>query len=200
MKIYLIVVVLIFSFHSWTIADDIRDFEIEGISVDDNLFDFITKEEFEKNVEGSSIAYHKDNKFAELLLYKLPQFEVYDGVRVTWKPDDKNYKLYQVAGEIFFRKNFSDCEKKRKIIVDDISKTLSETKKIDRGKVIHAADKSGETYFNETYFSLGGLNVIRVYCVNWSSKLEKEKNYWDSLNVIISNEEFSNFLINEAYN
>ena len=34
-----------FSFQSWTKADDIRDFEIEGMSIGDSLLDYYSKEE-----------------------------------------------------------------------------------------------------------------------------------------------------------
>ena len=39
----LIILILTFSFQTLTKADDIRDFEIEGINIGDNLFDHLTK-------------------------------------------------------------------------------------------------------------------------------------------------------------
>jgi len=45
MRVFIAVLVLIFSFQSWTKADDIRDFEIEGISIGDSLLDYFTEEE-----------------------------------------------------------------------------------------------------------------------------------------------------------
>ena len=36
--------ILNFIFQSWTNADDIRDFEIEGISIGDSALDYFTKE------------------------------------------------------------------------------------------------------------------------------------------------------------
>ena len=39
MKVFITVLVLIFSFQSWTKADDISDFEIEGMSIGDSLLD-----------------------------------------------------------------------------------------------------------------------------------------------------------------
>ena len=42
----LLILILIFSFQSLTKADDIREFELEGISIGDNLFNHITKEQF----------------------------------------------------------------------------------------------------------------------------------------------------------
>ena len=40
MKRLLLIFILTFSFQSWTKADDIRDFEIEGISIGDSLLNF----------------------------------------------------------------------------------------------------------------------------------------------------------------
>ena len=194
MRIFITVLVLILSLQSITKADDIRDFQIEGMSIGDNLFNFITKKEFENASKDSRIHYHKDNKFAELLFYKLQKFKTYDGVRVIWKPKDKDYKLYGISGVVYFRNNFQDCENKKKTIVNEISKFFVETKKIDRGKVIHTADKTGNSYFNEIYFPIDGFDQIRIYCVNWSKKKEKEENYWDALNVIIGGKEFGKFL------
>ena len=44
MRVFIAVLVLIFSFQSWTKADDIRDFEIEGMSIGDSLLDYHSKE------------------------------------------------------------------------------------------------------------------------------------------------------------
>ena len=40
MKRLLLILILTFSFQSWTKADDISDFEIEGMSIGDSLLDF----------------------------------------------------------------------------------------------------------------------------------------------------------------
>ena len=45
MRIFLTLLILIFSLQSWTKADDISDFEIEGISIGDSLLDYYTTEE-----------------------------------------------------------------------------------------------------------------------------------------------------------
>ena len=52
MRVFIAVVVLIFSFQSWTKADDISDFEIEGMSLGDSLLDFFTKEEINNNTKN----------------------------------------------------------------------------------------------------------------------------------------------------
>ena len=50
MRVFIIVLVLIFSIQSWTKADGIRDFEIEGMSVGDSLLDFITEKNLKKEI------------------------------------------------------------------------------------------------------------------------------------------------------
>ena len=44
MRIFLTVLILIFSFQSWSKADEIKDFEIEGMSIGDSLLNYHSKE------------------------------------------------------------------------------------------------------------------------------------------------------------
>ena len=50
MRIYLSALVLIFSLQSWTKADDISEFEIEGMSIGDSLLDYFSKDEIKSNI------------------------------------------------------------------------------------------------------------------------------------------------------
>ena len=43
MRVFLAALVLIFSLQSWTRADDIRDFEIAGMSIGDSLLEYYTE-------------------------------------------------------------------------------------------------------------------------------------------------------------
>ena len=53
MRVFLTVLTLIFSIQSLTKADDIRDFEIEGMSIGDSLLDFLSKKEINENLESA---------------------------------------------------------------------------------------------------------------------------------------------------
>ena len=59
MKVFIVVLVLIFSFQSLTRADDIRDFEIEGISIGDSALDFFSEEKIKYN----SYDYYNDKEY-----------------------------------------------------------------------------------------------------------------------------------------
>ena len=43
-KIFLSILLLIFSFQSWSKADDVSEFEIEGMSIGDSALDFVKKD------------------------------------------------------------------------------------------------------------------------------------------------------------
>ena len=57
MKRLLLILILTFSFQTLTKADDIRDFEIEGISLGDNLLDHFNIEELKQQLKKTNNIY-----------------------------------------------------------------------------------------------------------------------------------------------
>ena len=55
MKIFIAVLILIFSLQTWTKADDIRDLQVEGISIGDSALDFFSEEEIKDNSKAQKI-------------------------------------------------------------------------------------------------------------------------------------------------
>ena len=60
MRVFIAVLVLIFGLQSWTKADDISDFEIEGMSIGDSLLDYFDKSYIDK--KGKHLYPNKDFK------------------------------------------------------------------------------------------------------------------------------------------
>ena len=89
MKRILAIIVLIFSLQSLTKADDIRDFQIEGMSIGDSLLNYFTEEE----INNKEKLYWK-KKYISIIFNYLPSFEVYDAVQFTYKTNDKEFKIY----------------------------------------------------------------------------------------------------------
>ena len=48
----ILILILTLNFQSWTKADDIKDFEIEGISIGDSLLDFYSEEKILNKKKG----------------------------------------------------------------------------------------------------------------------------------------------------
>ena len=104
-------------------ADDISDFEIEGISIGDSLLDYMSEEEIKENV----VTVYPDKKFT-ILFYK-KSTEIYDwGVGVTYKSNDKKYKIHGVQGRASFE-NIEGCYEKQEEIEKEISLIFDKGKK-----------------------------------------------------------------------
>ena len=65
-KRFLLILVLIFSLQSWTKADDIRDFQIEGVGIYESLLNYMTEEEIKNEEEFL----YKSKKFASTWVKK----------------------------------------------------------------------------------------------------------------------------------
>ncbi len=89
MRVFIAVLVLIFSLQSLTKADDISDFEIEGMSIGDSALQYVNKEFIEKesyNYPGD------DNLFVIFNIDKYNNtsfnFEIYNGVHINYKKNE----------------------------------------------------------------------------------------------------------------
>jgi len=193
MRIFLTILVLIFSLQTWTKADDIRDFEIEGMSIGDSLLKFYKNDKIIERIENQK-QYYKDNKY--ILLTFPNKTENYDALKFHIKSDDTNYIINYVSGIKLM--NFEKCNAKK----NEISKQLEEMFGIDSrrdGNIQkHSYDKTGNSIGIQTDFKLTNGHV-RVLCMDWSDKLTKEKSWNDKLIVDIYTTEFSDWLDNKAY-
>jgi len=99
MKKLLGILVLIFTPQTPSWADDIRDFQIEGMSIGDSLLDYFSEEEIKENLPYKRLAKKKFNSFE---LYNPAKFKNFDSVQVAFKNSDTNYKIYAIIGMIFF--------------------------------------------------------------------------------------------------
>ena len=116
MKKFITILVLILSLQSWTIADDIRDFEIEGMSIGDSALDHFTQKEIEKNFRD----WYPNQPFRYFEFSYLDSFKTYDNVGFIVEKDDDDYKIYSISGMKFCKKSIQDCYKTR----DEIDKEL----------------------------------------------------------------------------
>ena len=113
MKIFLSVLILIFNFQSWTKADDIKDFEIEGMSVGDSLLDYV---EYEAIMERKRTPYDS-KKFASITGF-FDEGSSYDGYLVHFKSDDPKFIIEALQGVILYKENIEECYQMKKIITD----------------------------------------------------------------------------------
>ena len=195
MRILLAVLVLIFSFQSWTIADDIKDFEIEGISIGDSLLDYFSKSEIK---ELAVTKYENSDKFY-ILTTVISKFVLYDALQFSVKKNDKKYEIYGMAGIIWFEKNINQCLNKKKEIEKDLN-IIFKNSKIESYKESKLPyDPSGKSkQLSQTQYIIEN-GVIGIECTDFSENMTIEKGYTDNLKIATYSKEYEFFVRNEAY-
>ena len=186
MKKLSIYIFLVLIFCNVGSANDIREFEIEGMSIGDSALDYFSEGELKKANDES----YKDKKFMILAMWK--EYKIYDVLQIYVKPNDTKYKIYAIGGVIVYSDNLKDCYKKKDKIVDDLSKDFKDLEKIDNGRIKNSveADPYGGTYDSVIFNFMSG-DVIQVSCNDWSNK----SRIVDSVKVEVYSKEVKNYLI-----
>ena len=189
-----------------SLADDIRDFQIEGISVGDSLLKFFSKENIEIEKKSEYTYVYKDNKFIDIGIgpdarqfIMVKEFEAYDDLTITLKPDDKSYEIYSVTGRIFC-KTIKICKSVQKKIVSELKVLFGNQTEIETYKNPHPIDPTGKSFvYAKRFIFKSTKDEVTVDVYEWSEKMTLEKGYYSNVKVDISNAEFVNFLKYEAY-
>ena len=197
MKRLLLILILTLSFQTLTKADDIRGFEIEGMSIGDSLLDYFTKKEI-RIKRKYRIKYPNSKKFTAITFEEDPKLKVYDSIQANVKTNDKKYIIYSISGISYFDNNISKCKEQMKLISKELIKIFPNASNINQTKK-HDYDKSGKSLIHQSIFDMDSGAEARVECYDWSKKMFKKHNLEDQLIVSILSDDFSYFMANEAY-
>jgi len=188
---------ILFTLQTPSLADDIRDFQIEGMSIGDSALDYFTNKDIKKAIK-EKLTYPNSQKFSMLTFYLHKNLKIYDSVQINHLTKDKKLIIYGISGINYFENSINECKKDKKIIVNELSEIFKNSEKVNQ-KRKHEYDKSGKSFIHQTLFDLISGDQIRVECYDWSKKMTKKHGLDDQLIVSISHKDFSNFLKNEAY-
>ena len=187
MKRLLLILILTLSFQSWTKADDIRDFEIEGMSIGDSLLDYMSEDEINMN---DLKLYRDDQKYYEIEYVE--KKDIFEGVSIVIKRNDKKYKIYALRGA-FITDDKKTCLKKRDEIVKDIKNLLT-------GVYFHE-DNQNHYFYKDSKQYIAQFTFqpekeisehIRVECLIPGKK--SKKIFPNTLNLVIQSYEFEKWL------
>ncbi len=188
MRIFATAMILIFSFQSLIKADDIRDFEIEGMSLGDSALLFFDQKTLEQNKEED---WFDDKSYLPIAELKLKNSEIYTSFQIHVKNNDSEYIMKSISGFIFYKNNIDECYKKLDSIVSDIENLFSDIKNFGKNNYKHNWDKSGKSTITDVVLEDSNGYQISVQCYDWSEDLP----YWDSLRITIDTKEFNDWLI-----
>ena len=193
----LLILILTFSFQTLTKADDIRDIQIEGISVGDNLLNHLdVLQKTEIQIKEKKLVYYPKSKKLAISNYYDGNFEIYESVQFTLDPN--NFKIFRISGKIY-NLNKDECTNKQKTIIAELEKQFPNTTKDIDNFTKHPVDKSGKSLANGIYLDFASGDTVLVECYLWSDTFKKEKNYKDHISISIETKESRDFIQNEAY-
>ena len=172
-------------------ADDIRDFEIEGVSIGESLLD-----KYNKSVLDNIEKYYYPNSKKIVGLYSEvfnKNLNNYDAIQFSVTPED--YKIEAIAGMNYeFQNKQEECYRKMEKIFDEILSLFPNSKTIKDKESPHDADSSGKSVGKVYKINLDN-GVIRVACTDWAENIPRR----DSLKISIHTTKHINWINNEAY-
>ena len=181
MKKIIGIVVLSFFLSTSAHTDDIKDFQIENISIGDSALDYFTESQLE-NGELDWFNY----SYKEYSTSLVPGKGIYDWFKISYKSDDDDFIIEGLVG-IVVKKKYDDnkCNKELDTAALDISKLFKNTKQgkkqlykvvYNPRKIFQEPNPSGKSTATSISFDFKDEGKIILSCYN----MDKATNQIDS--------------------
>ena len=176
----LLILILTFIFQSLSKADDIRDFQIEEMSIGDSALEYYSETQIKTNEQN----WYKSKKYSTSEIINSN-----NAIQISYKTKDSEYILVSI--DKMEMMDISKCLEKLPLVLDEVALSFSEKVKLKGPeRIIHWADKSNKSWHESYEFRFPNDDSIVVECYNWS----KNVTWLDHLRVRIVTKEFWNFL------
>ena len=189
MKKILTILILIFTLQTPSQADDIRDFQIDGMSIGDSALDYFKENEIQSKRKTT---YPSDDKFYKVQFPS--KYDTYEKIGFHLKKNDNRFIIFELNGRTLM--GFNKCSKKKSIAIKEIKEILTKVS-VDNYKSDYRK-KYGKSFSEVTDLKVE-KGYIRIYCDDWEEKYTEMNNWHDSFNISAASQEFLNWLNNEAY-
>ena len=194
MKRIFLIIILTFSFQTLTNADDIREFEIDGMSIGDSLLDYYSKNEINEMLSKTVSTY--TNMEIKRVFFKSKNGSNYLQYNFHYI-NDESYRIVNIKGIMLMENKSKECNAKKLKISKEIENSINfkdKQKSVD----VNTVDKSGKSSIDRIKFIVDG-GRIDVACWKWSKKIKDEKPWRDTLQVSIRSDIYNNWLSNKAF-
>tara|TARA_B100000787_G_C16052042_1_gene231698 strand:- start:65 stop:664 length:600 start_codon:yes stop_codon:yes gene_type:complete len=187
---------LIFLSHSsLSLANDISDFQIGGISIGDSLLKYLSKSEIIKEIENTKNAYeYLTAEFGEVYIYD-GNLGNYEMMSFFVKLNDKKYNIYSIRGMIGYDDNIAECYVKKKEIEKEISLMFKNVTR-EQEDFVFPWDPTGKSHVLHEKFIFNSEDQIWISCAEYEKSLKIKNNWEDGLSVSVKTKEVSDWLRN----
>lgn len=186
-RLSLYLFLIFFTLQTPSQANDIRDFQIEGMSIGDSLLDYFTEDKIKKNSEPLIIGNKPYNQYKKFIIPL--NNEQYNIVSINFKASDNKYLIKSIAGRKSYKDNIDECYNKLKIISEEI-KSIANTKMIGPTRRRNNNFPKGKSFIEEIMFEYKDGSHIRLICSDYSKKDTSDD---DRLSVVIWSSDYNNW-------
>ena len=205
MKKLLGIVVLGLLLSTSAYTDNIKDFQIEEISIGDSALNYFS----ETQLEDNELDWH-NYSYKEYSTSLLPGEGIYNWFQISYKSDDDNFTIEGLVGILVIKNyNNEECNKKLNTAALDLSKLFKNTKQNKKEKykvaynprkIFQVADLSGKSTVTSISFNFLDKGEIILACydmdkaTNQIDSFIKDINQFDSFRIDIRSRELSYYL------
>ena len=197
MKVFLTVLILVLNLQSWTKADDITDFEIEGMSIGDSLLEYMEKKKIIEEINDDTISYYYKNAYVAISTWDIKKnFEIYDDVGVILKINDNKYEIYGLEGTLYMKEksDIQECYEKQNNITSDIKNSFNLNIEPETYFIPKKQLKPHNISTKIIDFELNSGGVIRTICFEIKPGVKKNSNL-NLLYVVVNSPIFWKYLL-----
>ncbi len=191
MKRVLLILILTLSFQSWTMADNISEFEVEGISIGDSALDYFSKETLNKTKRD----WFNNNEYSISVGLETSSLKTFDNMQFVYLTKDSIYKLEGIEAIKFYKDNINDCYKLFDQTFLEVKELFSDVSFTEKMKTKHPGDKVGTTMVTQQYIIFKNGDAVQLFCEDWS----KESGFTDAIRISIRTKKYRDFLSFKAY-
>ena len=187
MKNFLGIVVLSLFLSFNANADNIKDFQIEGISLGDSALDYFEKKELKKQT--------RTNKSKIYDKYCSQKFTTYEnGICFYTKRNDKSFIIESIAGFQNFPNDIAACYKEQDSVDKEIAKLFPNAKR-NVYEYKNPIDRSGQSNERDIVYVFDDGSEAGTACLEWGKKwLKKNPKSSTHLQVFLDTKEYAKWL------
>ena len=171
-----------------SIADNIKNIQVDGISIGDKALDHISMNEYKQNPKENFIR-------KNVITVGKYDSDTYDRIQLTYLKNDKDKKIHAISGVIVYPTDFQKClDQKEKILKNILEVTNKNRSDVKNGVDPLNFDNIGKSkmHYSVIIFNDGG--ITQISCNDWSDKITKKNDWEDDLKVSIFSKESRSFM------
>jgi hypothetical protein len=200
-KIFFLIILLT-TFQNLSLADDIKNFQIERMSIGGSALNYFSETELEDNEQG----WH-NYSYNEYSTSFMPGKGIYNWFLVSYRNNDYNFKIEALVGGLK-KKNYDnkECNNDLDTATLNMSKLFKNSKQEDKKRYELTADAAriypftGKSAVTSISFNFPDDGTIIIACYNMDKKanqigfITSNLNQSDSFRISVRSPTFANYL------